>query len=87
MEITRKYPRTYHMPFSEGLTNDDRKVPEEWWSYLSGKTLVLTEKLDGENTSIFRTEFMHVHMLHQQQILGVGICGRTVDYMTKLKIS
>lgn len=45
---TTKYPRTYHLPFSEGLQNDDRKVDDDWWEYLKDKTLVLTEKLDGE---------------------------------------
>ncbi|MDE6285190.1 MAG: RNA ligase family protein [Bacilli bacterium] len=51
---TTKYPRTYHLPFSEGLTNDDRKVDDDWWEYLKGKTLVLTEKLDGENQSVYK---------------------------------
>lgn len=52
---TTKYPRTYHLPFSEGLQNDDRKVEEGWWEHLKGKTLLLSEKLDGENTSIWKT--------------------------------
>lgn len=43
---TTKYPRTYHLPFSEGLQNDDRKVEDGWWEHLKGKTLVLTEKMD-----------------------------------------
>lgn len=55
MEQTTKYPRTYHLPFSEGLTNDDRKVDDNWWDYLAGHRLVLTEKLDGENQSIYKT--------------------------------
>ena len=51
---TTKYPRTYHLPFSEGLQNDDRKVDDDWWEYLKDKTLVLTEKLDGENQSVYK---------------------------------
>lgn len=48
-----KYPRTYHMPFSEGATNDDRICSPEWFDvYLKNKTLVLTEKLDGECVGI-----------------------------------
>lgn len=43
-----KYPRTYHFPFSEGLTTDDRKVDSDWWKYFEGRELVLTEKLDGQ---------------------------------------
>ena len=33
---TTKYPRTYHLPFSEGLQNDDRKVEDGWWEHLKG---------------------------------------------------
>ncbi len=51
---TTKYPRTYHLPFSEGLQNDDRKVDDDWWEHLKDKVLVLTCKLDGENTSIWQ---------------------------------
>ena len=49
-----KYPRTFHVPFSEGLQNDDRRVDDDWFSYLKGKELILSEKLDGENSSISR---------------------------------
>lgn len=49
-----KYPRTYHLPFSEGLQNDDRMVEDGWWEHLKGKPLLLSEKLDGENNSISR---------------------------------
>lgn len=52
MDNSTKYPRTYHLPFSESLQNDDRKVEDDWWDYLKDKELVLTEKLDGENNSI-----------------------------------
>lgn len=55
MEKTTKYPRTYHLPFSEGLQNDDRKVEDDWWEHLKDKTLVLSEKLDGENQSVYRS--------------------------------
>lgn len=43
-----KYPRTYHLPFSEGLQNDDRRV--ESIERLIGVPIVMTEKLDGSNT-------------------------------------
>ena len=42
------------MPFSESLQNNDRKVNDDWWEYLKDKTLVLTEKLDGENQSVYK---------------------------------
>lgn len=48
-----KYPRTYHVPFSPGATSDDKRLTEEeFLKYFSGKRLVFTEKLDGENSSI-----------------------------------
>jgi hypothetical protein len=49
MENT-KYPRTYHFPFSPGATNDD-KIQHDWEGILAHE-LVLTEKLDGENTCL-----------------------------------
>lgn len=47
---SRKYSRTYHFPFSEGATNDD-KIQFDWKSILT-KEIVVTEKLDGENTCV-----------------------------------
>ena len=47
-----KYPRTYHMDFSPGSTSDDKKHLGDWFEiYFLGKEVVITEKLDGENTS------------------------------------
>ena len=45
-----KYNRTYHFPFSEGATNDD-KIQHDWKGILQNE-IVMTEKLDGENTCI-----------------------------------
>jgi RNA ligase len=47
---SRKYSRTYHFPFSQGATNDDRVQAN--WKQLLDKELVMTEKLDGENTCV-----------------------------------
>ena len=55
-----KYPRTYHLPFSEGLQNDDRMI--ETLDYFIGKEVVITEKLDGENTSIGR-DYSHARSM------------------------
>jgi hypothetical protein len=51
-----KYPRTYHLPWSEGLTKDDRVHPDV--SFFKGKEVVVTEKMDGENTSIY-SNYIH----------------------------
>jgi len=48
--LSEKYPRTHHFPFSEGATNDDR-IQAEWQAILQHE-LVLTEKLDGENSCL-----------------------------------
>lgn len=45
-----KYNRTYHFPFSPGATNDD-KIAESM-DALIGVPIVITEKMDGSNTSL-----------------------------------
>lgn len=47
-----KYPRTYHLPWSPGCTADDKKLPSI--SCFSGRRVVVTEKMDGENCTITR---------------------------------
>jgi hypothetical protein len=47
----RKYPRTYHLPFSPGTTSDDR-IAKDVSSLTAGSRVVMTEKLDGENTCL-----------------------------------
>ena len=55
-----KYPRTYHLPFSPAVTDDDRIMG----SYIGfeGYEVVVTEKMDGENTSWYR-DGMHARSL------------------------
>ena len=45
-----KYPRTYHFNWSPGSTNDDRISDSV--DHLIGIDIVITEKLDGSNSSI-----------------------------------
>lgn len=45
-----KYNRTYHLPWSPGATNDDRIATDT--EGLVGTEIVITEKLDGENTGM-----------------------------------
>jgi len=42
-----KYPKTLHLPWSEGLQNDDRMLQS--FDGLEGEEVVVTVKLDGEN--------------------------------------
>jgi ATP-dependent RNA circularization protein (DNA/RNA ligase family) len=51
-----KYPRTYHLPWSPGTTSDDRILKDV--SHFVGKKVVVSEKLDGENTSFYKD---HIH--------------------------
>lgn len=54
-KVNIKYPRTFHLPYSPGSTKDDKKLQGNWFSYFNWKEIVITEKLDGENTAM--TEF------------------------------
>ena len=45
-----KYPRTFHLEWSEGISSDD-KVQRDL-SMLEGQRVIVTEKMDGENTTM-----------------------------------
>lgn len=47
-----KYPRSPHLPWSEGGTSDDAYLFDT--EHFTGKEVVITEKMDGENTSMYR---------------------------------
>ena len=55
-----KYNRTYHFPWSPGATSDD-KILENLDGFLN-KEVVLLEKMDGENSSLY-TEYIHARSL------------------------
>lgn len=46
-----KYPRTYHLPDSPGVSSDDKIISS--FDKLVGKEIVVTLKMDGENTTIY----------------------------------
>ncbi|HET9170225.1 MAG TPA: RNA ligase family protein [Actinospica sp.] len=46
------YPRTAHLPWSPGATPDDIRAGD--LRGLAGREVVVTEKLDGENTTLYR---------------------------------
>jgi hypothetical protein len=52
MENAVKYPKTMHLPWSPGLQNDDRVI--ENLNAFRGHEVVVTEKLDGENTTMYQ---------------------------------
>lgn len=47
-----KYPRTYHLPWSEGVTDDDRVIKD--LSSFVGQRVIVTRKMDGENFTGYR---------------------------------
>jgi RNA ligase len=55
-----KYPRTFHLPWSPGLTDDDRLLPST--DVFKGREVVMTEKMDGENTTMYH-DYIHARSL------------------------
>lgn len=47
-----KYPRTMHLPWSPGLQSDDKVI--RTLDGFVGKRVVVTEKMDGENATLYR---------------------------------
>lgn len=55
-----KYPRTLHVPWSPGGTSDDKRATSA--ECLTNKPIVITEKMDGSNTSLeFEGCFARTH--------------------------
>lgn len=61
-----KYPRTYHLPWSPGFTEDDRVLPT--LDGFEAEEVVVTLKLDGENTNLYRD----------------GLHARSLDYRSRI---
>ena len=55
-----KYPRTFHLPWSLGYTSDDKVLKD--MSCFEGNTFIITEKMDGENSTLAR-EYYHARSL------------------------
>lgn len=51
-----KFPRTYHLPWSQGITDDDRVM--DTVAPFAGRRVIATEKFDGENTTMY-TDYLH----------------------------
>lgn len=55
-----KYPRTLHLPWSPGATNDD--VKHKYLAWIRYADIVVTEKMDGENTTMY-CDYIHARSL------------------------
>ena len=53
-----KYPHTPHFPWSRKVTHDDRVMSMTNLGWFRGRRVVVTEKLDGENTTMYPD---HIH--------------------------
>lgn len=51
-----KHPRTYHLPWSLGMTDDDRMM--ESLDGFKNESIIMTEKMDGEQTTMYND---HIH--------------------------
>lgn len=55
-----KYPRTPHLPWSPCCSSDD--ITMKTVEHFEGKEVVVTEKLDGENTTMY-TDYIHARSI------------------------
>lgn len=55
-----KYPRTLHLPWSAGVQSDDKigDIP-----YRDDEWVIVTEKMDGENTTIYPDGYTHARSI------------------------
>lgn len=91
----KKYPRTYHLNFSEAIHSDDKIIKS--LDAFNNKEIIITEKLDGENTTLYQDGFharsldsqhnftrnwiKQLHSLIGYQIPeGWRLCGENVNY-------
>lgn len=58
-----KYPRTYHLPWSETKSKDDRVLDN--CDNFKDKEVVVTLKLDGENTSMY-SDYIHARSINSK---------------------
>jgi len=76
-----KYPRTLHVPWSPGATSDDKVFTEEaLLEAFAGRRVVVTEKMDGENTTIYSDGTCHARSIdsghHESRSWVKGLAAR-----------
>lgn len=75
MNNRQKFPRIYHLPWSLGKTSDDRVIPKEKLDFFKTTDIIVTEKLDGENTTIYK-DYVHARSLDYSSHLSRNIIKR-----------
>jgi len=66
-----KYPRTFHLPWSPGVTRDDRIMPD--YTIFDGQQVMICEKRDGENC------------LSEENIITTEDGPKTIKYICETK--
>lgn len=56
-----KYERTFHLPHSPGLHDDDKALKD--YSQFEGKQVIITGKMDGENTTCYSDGHVHARSI------------------------
>jgi len=56
-----KYPRTQHLPWSPGISSDD--LLNANLECFKGQQIIVTEKMDGENTSLY-CDYIHARSIN-----------------------
>lgn len=63
-ETRLKYPRTRHLPSSRSATEDDKIATVEQVALaLEGQEVIITEKMDGESTTIYADGHSHARSI------------------------
>ncbi len=70
MQQSVKYARTHHLPWSDTIGPDGDHVLRDL-SVFRGREIVVTEKLDGENTTLYRTH-LHARSLDSRHHVSRG---------------
>jgi hypothetical protein len=52
--VRKKYPKTLHLPWSRKVTLDDKVMRAPALKAFHGRRVVVSEKLDGENTTMYQ---------------------------------
>lgn len=57
-----KYPRTYHLPYSPTMTDDDKRLENDSHFYDMNE-VVVTIKMDGENCTVYNDGTLHARSI------------------------
>jgi len=58
----KKYPRTFHLPYSLTMSDDDKRLESDE-QFKKMDCVVVTIKMDGENTTVYSDGYMHARSL------------------------